>query len=989
MKVLKKILIGLFIVVLLVVAAAVIIPVVFRDDIKAAIDKEIAKKINADVIFDVKNFSLTVFRHFPNITTEVKELGVFNRAPFQGVHLFVIERMDVEVNLFDVLFGHQLRVKGITLIRPQINIHVMKDGRANYNITFPSTDTILSKSQEPAQFSFGIDHWEIVDGEVVYDDQSLTYYLSLKGLNHSGSGDFTQDVFDLKTHTVADTVSSSFGAMELLTNKKVAIDATISISEKMTKYTFKENLVKVNDFGMSCEGWFKMNMADYSMDLAFRSPENSFKSLLSLAPGIYSKDFSKIETQGELSFSGLAKGTYSDKQIPAFTVEMKVSNGMFKYPELPTSVSNINMDLRVDNKDGVLKNTVVDLKKLHLDFGSNPVDARLLIQNLRDYRIDANLKAKLNLAELNKMFPMKGLEMRGIYSVNASVQGVYDSLRKVIPGIDATMSLTDGYVKSSQFPLPLEDLKFNSSIKNTSGKMAETTIAVNDFSMLLDKEKLTASIVLRNLDDYTWDLKASGDVDLEKMTKIFPLDGMSLSGNVKADLETKGKMSDVKAKRYDRLPTSGTASLKDFKFKSKSVAYVIVLNQADVAFDPKKIELKRMTGTIGKSDFDVKGLVTNYLGYVLNNETINGTVAFKSSVFDLNEFMTSSPTEATTTDTAALRVIKVPNNIDFAFNASIKTVKMMEYTMANASGVILVKDGVANLNGIKFTLLGGAFGVNGTYNTKDMNHPKYDFGLKIDNLSFREAANSFSLVKTFAPVAGLVNGKFGVDFKINGELKQNMTLNLPTVNGAGLITIGDASVTQSTLISGITALTKLDNTDNVSLQNVRISASIANGKLSVKPFDVKFGNYKTTIAGSTGLDGAIDYSLKMNVPAGKLGSQLQGFVNQYAGTNNSTSEIPVTIGLGGTYDKPKTTLVTQEQKQQVKEAVTKVAEQKGKEAIQNAVKGTQAEQAVKDLLESQKADPTTGKDTAKAKPVDPVNQLLQNKLQNLLKKKKN
>ena len=403
MKIVKKILIGFGIVIVLIVAAALIIPRVFKDDIKAAIDKEIAKNINADVIFDVNNFSLTVFRHFPNITIEVKELGVFNRAPFEGVHLFVIERMEAEVNLIDVLFGNQFRLKGITLVRPQININVLKDGRANYDITYPSTDTIKTQNREPAKFSFRIDHWEIVDGDVAYDNKSISYYLSVKGLNHTGSGDFTQDVFDLKTHTIADTLTTSYGDMELLTGKRVEIDAVVSISEKMTKYTFKDNMAQVNDFGINFDGWFKMNQDDYGMDITFKSPENSFKSLLSLVPGIYSKDFEKIETRGELSFSGLAKGTYSDKQMPAFNVDLKVNNAMFKYPELSTAVNNINMDLSIDNKDGVIKNTMVDLKKLHLDFGSNPVDARLLIENLRDYRMDGNLKAKLNLSELNKM----------------------------------------------------------------------------------------------------------------------------------------------------------------------------------------------------------------------------------------------------------------------------------------------------------------------------------------------------------------------------------------------------------------------------------------------------------------------------------------------------------------------------------------------------------------------------------------------------------
>jgi len=990
MKIMKKVLIGLGAFVILLVAAAFIIPVVFKDDIKAAIDKAIAENINADVIFEVDNFDLTIFRNFPNITAEVKDFGVFNRAPFEGVPLFVVEELDVEINLKDLIFGDQLKIKGITLIQPQITIKVLKDGRANYDITYPSTDTLQTGSEEPASFSFGIDHWEIVDGELEYDDQSLPFFTSLKGLNHSGKGDFNEQAFDLTTRSSVDSVTVAYDGVEYLTNKHAIIDATIGISEDYTRFTFKDNLTKLNDFAMSADGWFKMNENDYGMDIQFKSPENTFKSLLSLVPGIYSKDFNSIETKGDLSFAGFVKGTYSDTQMPAFNVTLNVNEAMFKYPDLPTAISNINLDLLVDNKTGVIENTVVDLKKLHLDFGANPVDARLLIENLKDYRMDGNLKASLNLAELSKMFPLDGLDMKGMFSVNATAKGVYDSLKKIMPAINASMSLANGYVKSAEFPLPLEDLRFNSTVQNTSGNLAETIIIVNDFGMVLDGEKLTADLTLQNLDDYTWDLKAMGGVDLEKITKIFPLEGMTLAGKVKANIETKGKYSDVEASRYDRLPTSGTASLKDFKFNSKDLPYSITVSQSEAVFDPKKVELKNTVGTVGKSDFTITGAINNYMGYLFNpNETIKGTVNFNATLLDLNEFMTDTDEAATSTDTTSYGVIPVPENIDFLLRSNIKTVKMMDFVISNAVGDIVVKDGVANLNGIKFNMLGGAFLVSGSYNTKDIKHPLYDFGLKIDNLSIQQAANSFSIVQTYAPIAGLVTGNFGTDFKISGELGQDMLPKMNTVNAGGLIKIAQAALTQSNLVSNITSLTKLDDANQVTLKDVIMSATIKEGLLSVKPFNVKFGSYVTNVSGSTGLDGSINYLLKMNVPAGKLGSQLQGFINQNTGSTNSTSEIPVTIGLGGTYKDPKTSLMTQEQQQQAKEAVTAAAEEKGKQAIDDVLAGKKPEDALKDLLNPKKdTSKTIGKDTTKTDVQQETQKVLEDKLQNLLKKKK-
>lgn len=975
---------------ILFLAAAIIVPAVFKDDIRAILEKEVAKNVNADVVFD--DFNLSFFSNFPNITAGLDDLGVMNRAPFAGEMLFATEKFEVEVNLADLLFSDALQVKGITLVRPVVNVRVLQDGRANYDIAMPSTDT--TTSQESGDFSFGIDHWEIVNGDVSYDDASVGMKLDLSGLNHSGSGDFTQDEFDMQTRTEADSVSASFEGVEYLTNKKVEIDATLNISEEYSRYTFKDNTAKVNDFAMHVDGWLKLNENDMEMDLKFDTPENSFKSILSLVPGIYTENFDDIRTEGELSFNGVAKGTYSDKQLPAFNLTLAVNDAMFQYPDLPTAVTNINLDLLVDNKDGNLDNTVVDLKKLHLDFGNNPVDARALISRLYPTQIDADVSAKLDLTQLNKMFPMEGLEMKGNYSFALQAKGVYDSLKKTIPVVNSDMSLADGYVKSADFPVPLDNIHFTSSVKNASGKMEDTFIRVDDFTMMMEGEKLTADLILQNLVNYIWDLKVKGSVDLGKITQIFPVEGMTLLGKLKADVHTKGNYTALEAERYDQLPTSGTASVQDFKYVTDDLPEVSI-SQASMIFDPRKIALQKMNGTIGKSDFDVTGSVLNYLGYIFGeNETIRGNVNFSSTLFDLNEFM-SGEEEAVPEDTSSYSTIPVPENINFVLTSNIKTAKFMDFTITNATGDIIVKDGVANLDGLRFNMLGGNFVLNGTYNTKDLAHPTYDLGVDIENMSIQEAANSFSIVKTFAPIAGLVKGKFSTDFKVDGELLQNMMPNMATVDGSGLIKIAQASLQDSKLISGITSLTKLDNTNDVTLKDVLMSATIDDGRLTVKPFDVAIGEYKTTVTGSTTLDGTIDYNLTMNVPAGKLGTQFNALLSKYSNQKTGPDNtIPVTIALGGKFDDPKPSLVMEEQTAQVKEAVKEAVEEEGTKAIEKAVEGTEAEKIVKGILGTRKdtaqtADTTTAKPATTGEAVkEKVEEEAKKKIQNLLKRKK-
>lgn len=978
-KIVKWVLISIGSLLALVILAAIIIPVVFKSDINKAIQKELQSSINADVSFDLDKFELSLIKNFPAITATLHDFGIINRAPFEGTILFAANEVEVEVNLMDLLFGNEMKVNGITLDNPTINILVNKEGKANYDITFPSTDTTTTEGS--GEFNFKIDHWKVINGDIKYKDLTMPYFLSMKGFNHTGSGDFTQSVFDLRTHSEADSVTTSYDGVEYLTNKHAIADATISISEEFSKFTFKESTARVNDFVVSFDGWLKMNPANFDMDISFKSPDNSFKSLLSILPGLYTASFKDLEASGTLAFNGFVKGIYDETRLPAFNVTLGVKDGLFKYPSLPSPVSNIQLDLNLENKDGKVENTIVDLRKLHLDFAKNPFDASALISSFYPTKIKGSINASLNLGELTSMFPMEGMELKGLYTINVKADGVYDSLKKTIPAIDAQMALQNGFVKTTSFPLPVQDLHFNSSVKNSSGLMKETTIAVNDFTMLLDGEKFVANLLLTNLEDYTWDLNVKGGIDFEKITKIFPIDGMTLTGKAAVDLETKGKYSDLNAGKYDKLPTSGSASLKSFTYKSADLPLVSISN-ASLQFDPKKITLPSLAGTVGKSDFNMTGNVTNYLGFVMGNEDIlGGTLTLKSNLFDLNELMPESEA-TTTTDTASLSVIPIPKNVNFNLQTDVKKVNLMNFVMTDAAGQILIHDGIADLKGITFNMLGGKFNVTGAYNTQDLAHPRYAFGLGIQNLSMKEAANASTIVQQYAPVAGLVNGSFNTDFTLSGELLQDMMPNLKTVNGSGLIKIAQASLQNSKLVAGITSLTKLQNTENVTLKDVLLSASIKDGRLSVKPFDVKFGDYKTTVSGSTGVDGSLDYTLKMDVPAGKLGTQFNQLVSSFTNTKQDPNKpIPLKIGVGGTFASPAPKLLMDDQAQQVKETATAAVKEEGTKLIQEAKK-----EAINKLLNPSKSDTVKTDTTA----VAPSKQLqdAKNVLNSLLKKKK-
>ncbi|MGB3778367.1 MAG: AsmA-like C-terminal region-containing protein [Tunicatimonas sp.] len=937
----KKLFIILGAILAIIVVALIVLPILFKDDIQKAIDQAIAENVNADVYYDIDRFSLSLVKNFPDATVSLGDFGVVNREPFAGDTLLAVDAFNISVDLGSIIFGDQPRISGITLNEPNVHVRVLEDGRANYDIAIASAeDTTVVTDTTASEVAFSIDHWEVNNANVVYEDLTLPMVMAIRNMNHSGSGDFTLDVFDMQTNTEIDAMSVNYDGVEYLTNKHIAADAALNINLPDAKYTFLENTFRVNEFAMGLDGSVTMPDEDINMDLAFAAKDNSFKGLLSLVPGMYLEGFEDVQTEGTFDFSGFARGTYNEESMPAFQLKLLTENARFQYPDLPTPVTNIAVDLLVDNPSGVIDNTVVNVKSFHADLGNNPIDGRFLLEGLSTYKIDTEVRAKLNLADMMKLYPMDSLALKGLYTLDLVAKGVYDSATNRIPTIDMDMALKDGYVKSGDYP-PLENMRFTSTVKNQSGRLAETTVRVDDFDMTLADEPFHADLVVTNLDDYTWDLAANGTLDLQKLTQIYPLEGTQLAGIIQTDIQTKGKMSDVEAERYAQLPTSGTMQVRNLNYVSEDLPQGLQISQAQAKFNPERIALENYQGTVGKSDLRLSGYLSNYLGYALaDNQTLRGQLDMKSGKFDLNEWMTEDETAtpvASEEDTTTLAVVEVPKNIDFTMNANIAEVLYDDMTLKNMDGQIVVRDGVVRMNDLDFASLGGQFAMNGTYDTRNLERPAFDFSLDIKNLGIRESYQTFNTVQALAPIAQNMNGDLSTRFSIAGLLQSDMSPLLNSISGKGLLDIANAAVEDSKVVGAITAVTKLSNTKTIAIKDTQLQFEIKSGRVFVQPFDVNIGNFQTVIAGSNGIDGSLDYDLKMTVPAGSVGTAVNSAIAKFTGSGgNVSSDILLNLSLGGTYDDPKVGLmgagageggVKQAAKAVVKE---KVAEQKEK-----------------------------------------------------------
>ncbi|AMR29185.1 hypothetical protein A0257_20190 [Hymenobacter psoromatis] len=952
----RKILLGFLVFVVLLMVGLVAAPFLFKDKLRALADQQIAQRVRAKVQYNPADIDVTLLSTFPNLGLDIKNLRVIGLDSFSRDTLAYLPDLRVGLDLMSVIKGQQIDVKSVALDQPDIAIKVLKSGRANWDIMI-SNPAAAAKGQDTSSVNLAIQGWKITNGRLRYDDRSIPFSLDARGVNHTGKGDFAKNIFDLTSNTTIDKLTANYNGIDYLTNKQVNADVAMAMDLNKNLYTFKENQVKLNDFPFSFAGAIGLpNATDITYDVTFKALQTDFKNILSLVPGVFNAQFKDVAASGQVAFSGYYKGVQNKLRMPGYGLNLAVTDGRFKYPQLPQEAKNINVAMVVDNPSGFTNNVKVNVSKFHLDLGTNPVDGNVTIDGLEPMKVDGRVKANVNLAEALKVYPVAGLILRGQLFVDATGKGTYSKTQ--MPVVNAAIKMTDGYVKSDKFPAPIEDINLSGTVVNSTGQVNDTYVNLPQFHMMLEGEPLDGRLAAHNINAPVFDADVKGTVDLTKITKIFPLDGMTVTGRVSGNIAAAGNMADVDAGRYQNVKASGTVQAKNVTYKSKDLPQGVNISSATGTFNNNQIVIQQLNGTAGTSDFAANGTVSNYLGYLFTpGQSLKGTMNVTSHNFNVNEFMVDPVSEKSTatgkaTPTKATGVVPIPKFFDLVLNSKVDNVTYDNLKLTNASGTVAVKNEIASLKNLTFNTLGATFGTSGSYNTQDLAHPKFDLGLNIQNLDFQKAFASFNTIKALVPLAAVVQGVFNTKFSASGEMGQDMLPKLSSLSGTGIFDILKASVLQSPTLNQIASLTTLPELKNLSIINKVVDAQIVDGKLIVKPFYFTVGDLKLTLGGTNSLAGIVDYVAAINAPTGKLGNALSSKLTQLTGVQNIQGTDRVTLGLdiGGNISSPTVKLTSGSLKDQGKAIVTNVVKTKLTDALlglanKNKAKGDSTQKA--------------------------------------------
>lgn len=805
------------------------------------------------------------------------------------------------------------------------------------------------------------------------DDFDLTIFstfpnlsIQLEGARLKGKGEF-------KGVTLADikNVRADVGFWNVVTGEQIEIDA-VHIDQPTFDVRVLQNGLANYDIvipdslktpeELEEPSNFKLTLTEYSITNGQIRYDDQASNMFA--------EIKNLNHTGEGDLTADVIDFKTNTQMDELTFEME---GLSYLSKVKTDVvANLLMEFTETTSKFTLKENTFQLNALK--FGVDGYYAMLEKNDEMDLKLNADQATFKEFLSLIPTFYHSGYEnmiASGSMALKAMVKGKLDDVN--LPGWDAGLTVKNASIKYPDLPGKISNITVLAGSTYKGGSNLDAmTIDVSKFHADFVGNTIDATLKMRNpMTDPLLQSGIQAKVNLATLGQVIPLEeGEKYSGKLAADLTIDGRMSALEREDYNAFKAEGTLGLKEMNYSSKALSKEVIINEMLFRFSPQNLTLENLDGKTGNTDFKMAGKVDNYMAYLFKDELLHGNFSFNSNNVDLDELMNLVPTSETETPTetteTASEPLLIPANIDFDMMTQIGKMRYNGIDIKNVNGRVTLKDEVATLHNLNMDAMGGAIGLGGDYNTQNHAKPKANFRYVLQELDIQQLVTNFLTVEKLAPIAKYAQGKISSTFSMSSDLTANLDPILSSLNGLGDISSSSLKISGFKPLDKISEVTKLKNLNNQTVNNIKTKFKFEDGKMAFNPFDVVLGGIKTNVSGTTSLDQAIDYKLKMNVPKDKIPAEMVKLVEQAAAKVNSLApklnisalpnELPINVNVIGTVLDPKVNTNFKEALMEASGNMKDVLINTVKETVKDSVKAVvdKAKETVKENVEEQK-----------------------------------
>lgn len=511
----KKILKITGILLLLVLGVLIAVPFFLETKIGDLIKNNVNKNINGTLDFSEVNLSL--LRSFPKAELQIQDLYLLANSPFEGDTLFKSHSISLEMGIKEIFkgAGETITISKLIFDEAVLKLKTDKQLNANYDIT-KGKETKSKNETASGGFTFGLESFQLMNSEISYEDLNSGLLLELKEIEHSGRGDLSLEISELNTQTSA-LVSLELDGTRYLDNTNILLNALIGIDLNTDTYSFLKNEGFINELPLVFEGFVRNLDEKQEVAIKFKTPSSGFDNFLAVIPNVYTQSIKDVKTTGIFNIEGEFEGILDEEHIPKFAIQIDARDASVKYPNLPKTIKDINMDLSIKNTSGFAEDTYVDINKASFAIEDDSFELNSkLTELLGNTKVRSHIVCNMDLGNIAEAYPLPvNVDLKGLLGADISASFDMESIEKE----RYENTILNGHLKVRELEYSSENLSQPLEIHDASMEFFPEQVLIKNLNGQLGKTDFKIDGTIKNLLGFLFnDEKVAGSFKLNSNT---------------------------------------------------------------------------------------------------------------------------------------------------------------------------------------------------------------------------------------------------------------------------------------------------------------------------------------------------------------------------------------------------------------------------------------------------------------------------------------
>lgn len=826
------------------------LPLIFKNKLVNLAKQAINDNLKATV--DFQDPSLTLLSSFPYVRLELDKVLIIGQDTFASDTLLYSEEMSLSANL-SVFWNktQPVTLRRIKLVQPKLFLKTLENGNTNYDIV--KEDETSQNAAPSGTTNFKLDQIIIEDGDVSYSDAQSQMSFNARGINLNSSGDYVQDVINLRNKADIRSLDFQQGPVSYLHGAVVSWQGDLKGDLEHSKYTLEGTQFIINALELTLNGWVQVFEEKIDLDFKFNAPSDDVRQFMSLVPGIYQNQFADLESRGQFSLAGNIFGSYSEQgTYPKFKIESSLQQAWVKYKSMPYALEGMEARLTAESLDDRMENMRIMIPAFNFSLNQRPVSGQVsMLASPQDLAVKGDLKGSTALEDWQKFMPLDSTNLRGLVNMGLDFDFNQSSvLNKHYDRIKFSGDVTaqDVHLQQSGFP----QLTFNTLTAKGDAKLVSLNLENAEFG----RSKFSAQGQINNILALGIGAWSSSFMDLNLLAEHLDLDEFIEGSNSTAST-------------MDTLTTVSTIPEQinlHFKGKVNQVVYAgYDLKNINLEGNYKgdTLQIKQFSGQVNQSNLSAHGLLGDVYAWSNDQGVLKGKLYLSSAEFKVDPWMV--PSDSTTASgTAASRTI-LPANTELNITANLGKVVYDTYTLSQVQGDIQLVEQVLEMHDVKAKGFGGDLNLEGVFDDSGT-QPKFNFKYELQKLAIAKLFQSSPLFRKLAPIAEFLEGTLSSSMVMSGQLDQAMNPVWDEFDAAGLLETFNGLISKFGPLEKAAKEFKFPSLNLVKWEKSKNWFTVEKGAVTINPFPIHYQGLEMIISGQHQIDQDIAYQALFKFP---------------------------------------------------------------------------------------------------------------------------